>query len=275
MAIKSFRPRTPNLRFTVVSAFDDITRDRPERSLLEPRKQKAGRSTATGRITVRHRGGGHKRMYRVIDFKRDKPGVPGTVASIEYDPNRSVRIALLNYRDGDKRYILAPEGLKVGSVVISGADVEPVPGNTLPLERIPLGYFIHNIEIRPGAGGQMVRTAGGSAQLMAKEAGFVQVRMPSGEIRLVNARCMATVGRLGHAEHSSLSDGKAGRRRWRGVRPTVRGVVMNPVDHPMGGGEGRTSGGGHPVSPWGKLAKAGRTRKKRNPTSRFILNRRK
>jgi large subunit ribosomal protein L2 len=275
MGIKSFRPTTPNMRFTVVSSFDDITRDRPERSLLEPRKQKAGRSSATGRITVRHRGGGHKRMYRVIDFKRDKPGVPATVASIEYDPNRSVRIALLNYRDGEKRYILAPEGVKVGSVVVAGAEVEPVPGNALPLERIPLGYFIHNIEIRPGAGGQMVRTAGGSAQLMAKEGGFVQVRMPSGEMRLVNARCMATVGRLSHAEHSSLIDGKAGRRRWRGVRPTVRGVVMNPVDHPMGGGEGRTSGGGHPVSPWGKLAKAGRTRKKRNPSNRFILNRRK
>lgn len=275
MGIKTYRPRTPSLRFTTVPSFDEVTRAKPERSLLEPRKQRAGRSRATGQITTRHRGGGHKRMYRVVDFKRDKIGIPGTVASIEYDPNRSVRIALLHYRDGEKRYILAPEGVKVGAVLLSGPDVEPVTGNALPIEKIPPGYFIHNIELRPGAGGQMVRTAGSSAQLMAKEGEFAQVRMPSGEMRLVNIRCMATVGQLGNSEHSSMSDGKAGRRRWRGLRPTVRGVAMNPVDHPMGGGEGRTSGGGHPVSPWGKLAKAGKTRKKRSPSSRFIIKRRK
>lgn len=275
MGIKSYKPTTPSMRFTVVSANEDITRSRPERSLLEPRKQRAGRSRTTGRITVRHRGGGHKRMYRVVDFKRDKLGVPARVAAIEYDPNRSVRIALLHYRDGEKRYILAPEGVKVGAILVSGPDVEPVTGNALPLERIPQGFFVHNIELKPGSGGQMVRTAGGSAQLMSKEGGFAQIRMPSGEMRRVNLRCMATVGQLGHGEHSSLSDGKAGRRRWRGVRPTVRGVAMNPVDHPMGGGEGRTSGGGHPVSPWGKLAKAGKTRKKRSSSDWFIIKRRK
>lgn len=275
MGIKSYKPTTPNMRFTVVPAFDEITRSTPERSLLEPRKQRAGRSRTTGRITVRHRGGGHKRMYRVVDFKRDKLGIPATVATIEYDPNRSVRIALLHYRDGEKRYILAPEGVKVGAVLVSGADVEPLPGNALPLEKIPPGYFVHNIELRPGSGGQMVRTAGGRAQLMSKEGGFAQIRMPSGELRLVNLRCMATVGQLGFSEHSSVNDGKAGRRRWRGVRPTVRGVAMNPVDHPMGGGEGRSSGGGHPVSPWGKLAKSGKSRKKRNSSDRFIVKRRK
>jgi large subunit ribosomal protein L2 len=273
--MKSYRPTTASLRFTTVPSFDDITTGKPERSLLEPRKQRAGRSRASGRITVRHRGGGHKRRYRVIDFRRDKAGIPAKVATIEYDPNRSVRIALLHYADGEKRYILAPQGLQVGMTLVSGPEVEPVTGNALPLERIPPGFFVHNIELEPGKGGQVVRSAGGSAQLMAKEGGFAHVRLPSGELRLIKLACMATVGQLGTSEHSSTSDGKAGRHRWRGVRPTVRGVVMNPVDHPMGGGEGRTSGGGHPVSPWGKLAKSGRTRKKRRTSSRFILKRRK
>jgi large subunit ribosomal protein L2 len=214
-------------------------------------------------------------MFRMVDFKRDKPGIPATVAEIEYDPNRSARLALLNYADGEKRYILCPDGLKKGMKIFTGADVEPVVGNALPLERIPIGLAIHNIELRPGAGAQVVRTAGGSAQVVAREGQFAHVRLPSGEVRLISLRCKATVGQVGNSEHSSLNDGKAGRRRWRGWRPTVRGVAMNPVDHPMGGGEGRTSGGGHPVSPWGKLAKAGRTRRKRNPTSRFIIKRRR
>jgi large subunit ribosomal protein L2 len=261
------------MRFTVVSAFDEITADRPQRSLVEPRKHKAGRNSA-GRITTRHRGGGHKRRYRSIDFRRDKPGIPAKVATIEYDPNRSANIALLHYVDGEKRYILAPQGLKVGQTVLSGPDAEPMVGNALPLGRIPLGLAVHNVELTPGGGGKIVRSAGNGAQLMAREGRFAQVKLPSGEIRLINVECMATVGQVGNGEHSSASDGKAGRRRWRGIRPTVRGVAMNPVDHPMGGGEGRSSGGGHPVSPWGKLAKSGRTRHKRKPSSKFIVKRR-
>ena len=274
MALKKFKPTTPNLRFTVLSAFEDITRHRPERSLLVSMKSRAGRNSA-GRITIRHRGGGHKRKYRVIDFRRDKVGIPAKVAGIEYDPVRSARIALLHYADGEKRYILAPVGLVVGTTLMSGAEAEPVLGNALPLEKIPMGTPIHNIELTQGRGGQMVRGAGQLAQLMAREGRFAHVRLPSGEIRMIDVKCMATVGQVGNLEHESLSLGKAGRKRWLGIRPTVRGVAMNPVDHPMGGGEGRTSGGGHPVSPWGKLAKGQKTRARRKTSSRFIIKRRK
>jgi large subunit ribosomal protein L2 len=257
-----------------VASYEDITRSKPERSLLEPAKKNAGRN-ALGRITVRHRGGGHKRRFRVIDFLRNKTGVPAKVASIEYDPNRSARIALLNYADGEKRYITAPMGLSVGATVESGPDAEPTPGNALPLGRIPLGLMVHNVEIQPGRGAKLVRGAGAGAQLMAREGAFAHLKLPSGEIRMIGVECMATVGQVGNPDHISISDGKAGRRRWRGIRPTVRGVAMNPVDHPMGGGEGRSSGGGHPVSPWGKLSKAGKTRGKRKPSARFIVKRRK
>jgi len=274
MALRKYRPRTPSQRFTTVSAFDEITRDKPERRLTEPVKQRAGRGSS-GRITVRHRGGGHKRKYRVIDFRRDKVGIPARVASIEYDPNRSANIALLNYADGEKRYILAPVGLKVGQTVMSGPDAEPSAGNALPLSRIPLGTPIHNIELRPGGGGRIARSAGQSAQLMSREQRFANVKMPSGEIRLINVKCMATIGQVGNVEHAGVRLGKAGRKRWKGVRPTVRGVAMNPVDHPMGGGEGRSSGGGHPVSPSSKLAKGGRTRAKRKPSNKFIVKRRR
>jgi large subunit ribosomal protein L2 len=274
MALRKYKPTTPSRRFATVSTNEEITKDKPERGLVETRKQSAGRNSA-GRITVRHRGGGHKRKYRVIDFRRDKVDIPAKVAAIEYDPNRTANIALLNYADGEKRYILAPEGLKVGMDVVSGADVEPVRGNALPLGRIPLGMFVHNVELVPGRGGKLARTAGGSVQLMAREGKYAQLKLPSGEIRQVSVKCLATVGQVGNAERSGRSDGKAGRRRWRGVRPTVRGVAMNPVDHPMGGGEGRSSGGGHPVSPWGKLAKGGRTRAPRKPSNRLIVKRRK
>lgn len=274
MALKKYKPTTPSRRSATVLTFDEITKDKPERSLVESGKRKAGRNSA-GRITVRHRGGGHKRQYRVIDFRRDKFGVPAKVAAIEYDPNRSANIALLHYADGEKRYILAPAGLKVGTRLVSGPQAEPMTGNAMRLQRVPLGTLIHNIELEPGRGARLVRTAGAGAQLMAREGRFAHVKLPSGEIRMLSVNCMATVGQVGNAEHSSVSDGKAGRRRWRGIRPTVRGVAMNPVDHPMGGGEGRSSGGGQPVSPWGKLAKGGRTRRKRKPSGRFIVKRRK
>jgi len=241
---------------------------------VESIRRKGGRNSA-GRITVRHRGGGHKRKYRLVDFRRDKLGVPAKVAEIEYDPNRGARVALLHYADGEKRYILAPEGLRVGTRVLSGGDAEPSVGNALVLERIPLGSTIHNVELQPGRGGQIVRTAGAGAQLMSREGRFAYVKLPSGEVRMINVRCMATVGRVGNADQSAVSDGKAGRRRWRGTRPTVRGVAMNPVDHPMGGGEGRSSGGGHPMSPWGKLAKGGKTRRRRRASDKFIVKRRK
>ena len=257
-----------------VSTFEELTTDKPERSLTESKKQNAGRNSA-GRITVRHRGGGHKRKYRIIDFRRDKAGIPARVATVEYDPNRSANIALLNYADGEKRYIIAPVGLEVGMTLVSGPDAEPTLGNSLPLGNIPLGTPIHNLELAPGGGAKMVRTAGASAQLMAREGKFANVKLPSGEIRLINIKCFATVGRVGNQDHGSVTDGKAGRKRWRGIRPTVRGVAMNPVDHPMGGGEGRSSGGGHPVSPWGKLSKGGKTRHKRKNSSKFIVKRRK
>ena len=274
MALKSYRPTTSTLRFTVLSAFDEITKTTPERSLTVAKKSRAGRNSA-GRITVRHRGGGCKRQYRRIDFRREKFGIPAKVVAIEYDPNRSARIALLVYADGEKRYIIAPAGMQVGTTVVSGADAEPVLGNALPLDKIPMSVPIHNVEVTPGRGAQLVRGAGQMAQLMAKEGSFAHVKLPSGEIRMVNIACMATIGQVGNVDHESVSLGKAGRKRWMGIRPTVRGVAMNPVDHPMGGGEGRTSGGGHPVSPWGKLAKGQKTRGRRKTSSKFILKRRK
>ncbi|MDA0577004.1 MAG: 50S ribosomal protein L2 [Verrucomicrobia bacterium] len=274
MGIKKFKPTTPGQRGMSSLTFEELTRRTPERSLLEHLPRHAGRSN-DGSISVRHRGGGHRRQFRVIDFRRDKLGVPAKVATIEYDPNRSANIALLHYVDGDKRYILAPAGLVVGTTVLSGPEAEPVTGNALPLERIPLGLAVHNIELVPGKGAKLVRSAGLGAQLMSREAGFANIRLPSGEIRLIDVRCLATVGQVGNADHGSVSLGKAGRKRWLGIRPTVRGVVMNPVDHPHGGGEGRTSGGGHPRSPWGEPAKGGKTRGRRKPTSRFIVKRRK
>ena len=274
MPLKAHKPYTPSRRHMVLSDFADITKSSPERSLVKGKKSKAGRNGA-GRITVRHRGGGHKRRYRVIDFKRNKVGIPAKVASIEYDPNRSARIALLHYADGEKRYIIAPQNLEVGTMLMSGPDAEPSVGNALPLNKIPLGMSIHNIELIAGRGGQLVRSAGTSAQLMSREDEFAHIKMPSGEIRLIRTSCMATIGRVGNTDHSSIVMGKAGRKRWLGIRPTVRGVAMNPVDHPMGGGEGRTSGGGHPMSPWGLLAKGKRTRDKKKQTNKYIVERRK
>jgi len=274
MGLKTHRPTTPSRRHMTLSDFADITKSKPERSLLKAKKSKAGRNSA-GRISVRHRGGGHKRRYRIIDFKRNKFGVPAKVAAIEYDPNRSARIALLHYADGEKRYIVAPAGLEVGSTIVSGPEVEPALGNALPLGKIPVGMAIHNIEMVAGRGGQLVRSAGASAQLMSREEEFAHIKMPSGEIRLIRTNCYATIGRVGNVDHNNVSMGKAGRKRWLGIRPTVRGVAMNPVDHPMGGGEGRTSGGGHPKSPWGLLAKGKRTRKKHKSTNKYIVERRK
>ncbi|MDF9407544.1 50S ribosomal protein L2 [Pelotomaculum isophthalicicum JI] len=272
MATKSFKPTSPGRRFVTVSDFKDITRSEPEKSLLEPLKKSAGRN-AYGRLTVRHRGGGHKRMYRIIDFKRNKDGIPAKVASVEYDPNRSARIALLHYADGEKRYILAPIGVSVGQTVVSGPDADIKAGNCLPLRNIPLGTVIHNIELYPGGGGQLVRSAGGSAQLMAKEGKYANIRMPSGEMRLLLLDCRATIGQISNVDHENITVGKAGRKRWMGIRPTVRGIVMNPVDHPHGGGEGRSPIGRNPVTPWGKPALGARTRK-RKPSDKLIVKRR-
>jgi len=274
MGLKKYKPTTPSRRHMVTSAFDEITKSTPERSLLRPKKSTGGRNSA-GRLTTRHKGGGHKRRYRVIDFKRNKHGIPAKVASIEYDPNRSSRIALLHYADGEKRYIIAPARLEVGTTLMSGPDVEPALGNALPLAKIPLGTTVHNIELQAGCGGQIARSAGTSAQLMSREGDFANLKMPSGEIRRIRTNCYATVGAVGNADHENIVSGKAGRKRWLGIRPTVRGVAMNPVDHPMGGGEGRTSGGGHPTSPWGTLSKGKRTRKKKKASSQFIVERRK
>jgi large subunit ribosomal protein L2 len=275
MAVKKYKPTSPGRRFQTVSTFEEITATRPEPSLIVALKKKGGRNNQ-GRITSRHRGGGHKRFYRIIDFKRNKLSVPAKVATIEYDPNRSARIALLHYVDGEKRYILAPEGLKVGDTVVAGTEnVDIQVGNALPLRNIPQGTAIHNIELKKGKGGQIVRSAGTSAVIMAKEKGYAQVRLPSGEVRLVLLDCMATIGAVGNAEHGNISIGKAGRKRWLGRRPKVRGVAMNPVDHPHGGGEGRTSGGRHPVSPWGVPTKGYKTRKKRKPSDKYIVRRRK
>ncbi len=273
MTVKKVKPTSPGRRFQAYSTFDEITRTTPEKSLLRKLKKSGGRN-ANGRITSRRRGGGHKRHYRVIDFKRDKTHIPARVAAIEYDPNRSARIALLHYRDGEKRYILAPLKLAVGDTVMSGPEAEIKPGNAMPLANIPLGTHIHNIELRLGKGGQIVRSAGTFAQLMAKEDRYALVKLPSGEVRMVLLKCMATIGQLGNLMHENISLGKAGRSRWLGRRPKVRGVAMNPVDHPMGGGEGRSSGGRHPCSPWGMPAKGFKTRRKRKSSS-YIVKKRK
>ena len=273
MGIKNFKPTSPARRYFTVSDFANITASEPERSLIEKQNSSGGRNNS-GRITSRFRGGGHKQRYRVIDFKRDKIGVPAKVATIEYDPNRSARIALLHYADGEKRYILAPDGLVVGAEVLASQKADIKPGNSLRLRHIPPGTAIHNIELRKGKGGQLVRSAGGAAQLMAKDADYAQVRLPSGEIRKVHMDCRATVGHVSNSEHANISLGKAGRTRWLGRRPHNRGVSMNPVDHPMGGGEGRTSGGRHPCSPWGQLAKGLKTRNNKR-TDGMIVRRRK
>jgi large subunit ribosomal protein L2 len=272
MALRKYKPTTPGRRGSSVSDFSEITRDRPERGLVRKLNKKAGRNTY-GRVTTRHRGGGHKRRYRVIDFRRTKDRVPATVAHIEYDPNRSARIALLYYADGEKRYILAPQGLRQGDKLMSGPGADIRPGNALPLANIPVGTVVHAVELRPGQGAKMARSAGSSVQVVAKEGRFAQLRLPSGEMRLVELTCRASVGAVGNPEHELIAKGKAGRNRWRGVRPSVRGVAMNPVDHPLGGGEGKSSGGRHPTSPWGK--KEGRTRKKGKASDRYIVRRRR
>ncbi|HSW35096.1 MAG TPA: 50S ribosomal protein L2 [Candidatus Limnocylindrales bacterium] len=275
MAVKSFKPTSPGRRFATVSTFEEITKTEPEKSLLVPLHRKAGRNSY-GRITVRHQGGGHKRNYRLIDFKRNKDDVPATVAAVEYDPNRSSNIALLFYADGEKRYILAPLGLKTGQTIISGMKVEIRPGNAMPLRSIPVGTHVHNIEMKPGHGGQLARSAGAAAQLSAKEGKFGHVRLPSGEVRLVPLDCRATVGQLGNIEHENLTIGKAGRSRWLGRRPSVRGSVMNPCDHPHGGGEGRAPiGKKRPVTPWGKPTLGYKTRKKGKDSDKLIVRRRK
>jgi large subunit ribosomal protein L2 len=274
MPIKSYRPTTPSQRYKTVSTFEEITKTRPEKSLLKPLGKKGGRNN-NGRITVRRRGGGHKRRYREIDFKRDKDGIQAKVTSIEYDPNRSAHIGLLHYIDGEKRYILAPKGLKVGDRVMSGEEAEIRVGNVLPLGKIPLGTEVHNVELKPGRGGQLVRGAGTAAQLMAKEGQYAQLKLPSGEVRMIRTDCRATIGQVGNLDHISISLGKAGRKRWLGRRPKVRGVAMNPVDHPMGGGEGKASGGRHPTTPWGKPAKGYKTRSKRKRSDTYIVKRRK
>jgi len=274
MGIKKLKPTTPGSRFRSNSTFEEITKTTPEKSLTGVIKKSGGRNNL-GHITTRFIGGGHKRRYRIIDFKRNKAGIPAKVFSIEYDPNRTCRIALLHYADGEKRYILAPEGLKVGSKVVSGPGSDIIIGNALPLKEMPLGSFVHNVEMKPGKGGQIGRSAGASIQVMAKEGDFAQLKMPSGEVRLIRLECMATYGSVGNSEHENLSQGKAGRNRWRGIRPSVRGVAMNPVDHPMGGGEGKTSGGGHTVSPWGQKAKGLKPSKRKKESNKHIIKRRK
>jgi large subunit ribosomal protein L2 len=274
MAIKSFKPKTPGQRFKSVSTFEQITVSKPEKSLIKGIKKSGGRNNF-GRITSWHRGGGHKRKFRIIDFKRSKREIAARVASIEYDPNRTARIALLYYLDGEKRYILAPDGLKVGDTVVAGQNAEIKVGNSLPLEKIPVGVSVHNIEIRENKGGQLARSAGTAAQLMAKEGKWAMLKLPSSEVRRVSLKCYATLGQVSNFDHFNISLGKAGRSRWLGKRPNVRGVAMNPVDHPMGGGEGKSSGGRHPVSPWGQLAKGLKTRKKNKSSDRMVVKRRK
>ncbi|MBK8945600.1 MAG: 50S ribosomal protein L2 [Ignavibacteriae bacterium] len=274
MAIRKLKPNTPGTRFMSVSNFAEITKSEPEKSLTSSLSKSGGRNNL-GRVTSRHIGGGHKRKYRIIDFKRDKDGIPAKVFSIEYDPNRSARIALLHYADGEKRYILAPNGLTVGNTVQSGEGSEIRVGNALKLKDLPLGSVIHNVELKPGKGGQIGRSAGVEIQLTAREGKYAQLKMPSGEVRLVSIDCKATYGTVGNSSHENLSLGKAGRTRWLGRRSKVRGVAMNPVDHPMGGGEGKTSGGGHPVSPWGQKAKGLKTRKVVNNSNKYIIKRRK
>jgi large subunit ribosomal protein L2 len=274
MGIKKYRPLTPGLRFKTSLTFEEVTKSEPEKALTKGKNKHAGRG-AGGRISVRRKGGGHKKKYRQIDFRRDKIGIPATVLAVEYDPNRSAFIALVVYKDGEKRYMLAPEGLAVGQTVVSGPAATFDVGNAMPLAKVPLGMVIHNIELNLGRGGQMARSAGTSASVVAKEGQYVTVRLPSGEMRMVNAKCYATIGELGNKDHMNVSLGKAGRSRWLGRRPKVRGTAMNPVDHPHGGGEGKTKGGRHPVTPWGQPTKGYKTRKKRNTTSRFIVKRRK
>jgi large subunit ribosomal protein L2 len=273
MALRKFNPTSPGRRFMTTLTFDEITKSSPEKSLTEPLHRTGGR-TNRGRISIWFRGGGHKRRYRVVDFRRDKRDVPAKVAAIEYDPNRSARLALLHYVDGEKRYILWPEGLAVGTTVVAGEGADILPGNCLPLKMIPAGTMIHNVELRPGKGGQMVRSAGGAAQLVGKEGDYAQVKLPSGEVRMVGVDCHATIGQVGNLDHKNVSVGKAGRTRWKGRRPHNRGVSMNPVDHPHGGGEGKTSGGRHPVTPWGKPTKGYKTRNNKR-TQKFIVKRRK
>jgi large subunit ribosomal protein L2 len=272
MALKQFNPTSPGRRFMTTLGFEELTKSRPEKSLTEPKRRSGGRNNK-GQITIWFRGGGHKQRYRVIDFRRDKRDIPAKVAAVEYDPNRSARIALLHYVDGEKRYILCPEGLKVGQTVVAGEGADILPGNCLPLKAIPAGTFIHNIELRLGKGGQMVRAAGAAAQLVAREGEYAQVKLPSGEIRKVHTDCVATIGQVGNIDHKNVSFGKAGRSRWLGRRPHNRGVSMNPVDHPHGGGEGKTSGGRHPVTPWGKPTKGAKTRNNKR-TQKFIVKRR-
>ena len=277
MAIRKLRPMTPATRFYSISAFEDITKKEPEKALLESNKKSGGRNNL-GRITSRHRGGGHKRQYRIIDFKRDKHGIVGTITAIEYDPNRAARIALIQYPDGEKRYIIAAIGMKVGAKIVAGPQAEIENGNALPLKNIPAGTFVHNVEFTPGKGGQIGRSAGNSLQVMAKEGDMVSLKLPSGEIRKFRADCYATIGLVGNADHENISLGKAGRSRWLGIRPQSRGMAMNPVDHPMGGGEGRSKSGGgyqHPESPWGKYAKGLKTRKRKNQSNKYIIKRRK
>ena len=275
MGIRKLTPTSPARRYQTYLTRDELTKGaEPEKSLLEPKIRISGRNN-NGRITVRRRGGGHKRFYRIIDFKRNKIGMPATVTQIEYDPNRSAHIALLTYEDGEKRYILAPVGIEVGRVLMSGADADILPGNTLPIRNIPLGTQIHNIEMRPGKGGQMARSAGSFCQLVAKDGDYAQLRMPSGEVRRVPVVCTATIGQVGNVEHENESLGKAGRSRWKGLRPKVRGVAMNPVDHPHGGGEGKTSGGRNPVTPWGKPTRGYKTRSNKRTDKMIVRDRRK
>jgi len=273
MGLKKYKPTSAGRRFQTVSDFSEITSTTPEKSLLEPLSKQGGRNN-NGRVTTRHQGGGHKRRYRKIDFKRNKDGVPAKVATIEYDPNRSARIALLHYADGEKRYIICPLGLNVGDQILAGDKADIKPGNALALARIPLGTLVHNIELYPGRGGQLARSAGAYAQVIAKEDKYALLRLPSGEVRKVLAVNIATVGQVGNIEHENVSIGKAGRNRWLGNRPKVRGVAMNPVDHPLGGGEGRSSGGRHPVTPWGKPTKGYKTRSPKKPSSKLIVKRR-
>ena len=270
MALKKFKPTSPGRRFMTVSSFDEVTKTRPEKSLTEPLKKTGGRN-ANGRITTRHQGGGHKRRYRTIDFKRVKDGVPAKVAAIEYDPNRSARIALLHYADGAKSYILAPARIRVGATIESGPAADIKPGNALPLENIPTGTMVHNVELKPGQGGKMARSAGSSIQLVAKDSGYAVLRVPSGEMRRVLLTCRATVGQVGNTDHENRSIGKAGRNRWLGKRPAVRGSAMNPVDHPHGGGEGKSKGGRHPVTPWGVPTLGKRTRRKHKDSDKLIV----
>ena len=272
MSIKQFKSYTPGRRHMTIQSRDDITADKPERSLVVQLRKHGGRNN-TGRITMRHIGGGHRRAYRIIDFKREKLGIPGKVATVEYDPNRNARIALIHYVDGEKRYIILPKGLNVGDVIYSGPESDITPGNALKLKDIPVGTIIHNIEMQPGCGAKLVRSAGTSAQLMSKEGKYAYIRMPSGELRLILLECMATVGQVGNEDYDNISLGKAGKTRWKGRRPSVRGMVMNPVDHPMGGGEGKSKSNKHPVSPWGTPAKGYKTRK-RKPSDKLIVRRR-